>query len=202
MDLPVHAAAGALVGNTILYVVDNKLKRQTLSQKQHIEVSFAFFFWGVLSHLFLDAVPHYDWLFHVKTFSPLPFWWLIPQFLATIPVLIITFYVMRDHWVIAMVSLLGGVYPDIEKLIYLDLHLPQYLILFRNHSCDLSQWTPLELEYKSSLIVFEVGLFFVLLGGLYWVAHCRGQVRYTGITYQTVFQAFARKIRDQELFRL
>ena len=98
MDLPIHVAAGALVGNTILYVVDNKLKRQTLSQKQHIEVGLACFFWGVLSHLFLDAVPHYDWLFYVKTFSPLPFWWLIPQFLATIPVLIITFYVMRDHW--------------------------------------------------------------------------------------------------------
>ena len=193
MDLPIHVAAGALVGNTILYIVDNTFKRQTLSQKQHIEVGLACFFWGILSHLFLDAVPHYDWLFYVKTFSPLPYGWIIPQFLATIPVLIITFYAMRDHWVIAMVSLLGGVYPDIEKLIYLDLHLPQYLVVFRKHSCDLSQWTALELEYKSFLVVFEVGLFFVLLGGLYWVARCRGQARYTGITSQAVFQ---------ELFRL
>jgi nitrogen fixation-related uncharacterized protein len=193
MDLPVHVAAGALVGNTILYIADNKLKRQPLSQKQHIEVCLACFFWGVLSHLFLDAIPHYDWLFYVKIFSPLPFWWLIPQFLTTIPVLMITFYVTRDHWGIALVSVLGGVYPDIEKLMYLDFHLPQYLVVFRKHSCYLSQWTPLELRYKSFLIVFEVGLFFVLLGGLYWAARCRGQTRYTGMSKQLIFQIFTRK---------
>jgi hypothetical protein len=179
MDLPVHAAVGALVGNTILYGVDNIFKRQTLSQKQHIEVGLACFFWGILSHLFLDAVPHYDWLFYVKTFSPLPFWWFIPQFLTTIPVLIITFYVMRDHWMIAMISVVGSVYPDIEKLIYFDLHLPQYLVVFRRHSCYLSQWTLWELEHKNLLITAEVGLVIVSLIGLYWLTRCRRQLRHT-----------------------
>ena len=200
MDLPVHVTAGALVGTTILYIMDNKVRKRPFSQKQYIKVGLACFFWGILTHLFLDAVPHYDWLFYVKTFSPLPCWWLIPQFLTTIPVLIITFYVMRDHWGIAVVSVLGGVYPDIEKLMYLDFHLPRYLTVFRNHSCYLSQWTPLELEYKSFLIVFEVGLFFVLLGGIYWTARCREQRKYAGMRYQSVFQAFVRKMRIGELF--
>jgi hypothetical protein len=122
-------------------------------------------------------MPHYDWLFYVKIFSPLPFWWLLPQILVSFPALLITFYYARDSWIIAVVSVLGGIYPDIEKLAYVDFHLPQYFVLFRNHSCALSQWTPWELEHKTFLIVFEVCLFLVLLVGICWAARCRKQLR-------------------------
>ncbi len=169
MDLPVHIATGALIGNIALYA-DSKFRQQPPSTWHRVELGTACFLLGVLSHLFEDAVPHYDWLFYVRLFHPLPYWWLIPQAIGSLLVLLIVFHVARDHRIITIVAIIGGIYPDLEKLAYLDFHLPQSLVIFRKHSCYLSQWTPWELEHKTFLIVFEVFLLIALLVGNAWVA--------------------------------
>lgn len=174
MDLPVHVATGVFLGNAIFYVDTRFQQQQSPSRRQNVELGIAIFLVGALSHLILDAAPHYDWLFYVKIFSPLPYWWIIPQILATIPVLLITFYVHRDHLMVALVSVMGGVYPDIEKGAYLNFHLPRYLVLFRSHSCSYSPagW---ETKHKFFLIIAEVCLFGFLLAGIYWTARHRNQ---------------------------
>ena len=76
---------------------------------------------------------------------------------------------MRDHPIIALISLLGGIYPDLEKLAYFDFHLPREFVTFRYHSCYLSPWRPWELEHKTFLIVFEVLLLPALLLLTHWI---------------------------------
>ncbi len=167
MDLPIHLATGALVGSAILYV--EHTTPHTQDSAQHwAKVGVACFLLGVLSHLLLDAMPHYDWLFYITIFKPFPFWWHIPQAIGAAPVVLFAWYILRDHPVIAMISLLGGIYPDLEKLAYFDFYLPRELVIFKQHSCYLSQWTPWTLEHKTALIVFEVLLLPTLLMLAYW----------------------------------
>ena len=85
-----------------------------------------------------------------------------PQLLTTVPVLICAFLLMKDYWLIVAIAILGGVYPDIEKLAYLDLHLPKALVLFPWHSCFLSG-RPWEYAHKDFLIVTEICLFVLML---------------------------------------
>lgn len=168
MDLPIHLATGALVGNVILYIEQTALQTQKFSQ-QPIKVGTACFLMGVLSHLFWDAVPHYDWLFYIEIFKPLPFWWHIPQVIVALPVVLFMWYVMRDQPIIAIIAMLGGIFPDLEKLAYFDFHLPREFVIFRYHSCYLSQWRPWEREHKTFLIVFEVLLLPALLLLTSWI---------------------------------
>ena len=71
MDLPIHLATGALVGNAILYAEQTTSHAKDFSQQQ-IKVGTACFLLGVLSHLFWDAVPHYDWLFYITILNHCP----------------------------------------------------------------------------------------------------------------------------------
>jgi len=168
MDLPIHLASGTLIGSVVLYV-EHAAPDKPNSTRQWGKAGAACFLLGVFSHLLLDAMPHYDWLFYITIFKPLPFWWHIPQAIMAMPVILFTWYVLRDHPVIAMISLLGGIYPDLEKLAYFDFHLPRELVIFKQHSCYLSQWTAWEREYKTALIVFEVLLLPALLMSAYWM---------------------------------
>lgn len=189
MDLPIHLATGALVGSTVLYI-EQTMSHNPNSPRQMVKTGVACFLLGVISHLLLDAVPHYDWLFYITIFKPLPFWWLIPQAIAAAPVVVVTWYILRDHRVIAMISLLGGIYPDLEKLAYFDFHLPRELVIFEQHSCYLSQWTPWTLEHKTALIVFEVLLLPMLLMLTYWISVQRNNrvlsTAYCEVTYENI----------------
>ncbi len=171
MDFPVHVLAGSVIGNIILHHA-TKYPSHVMEKHRQIQAGAAGFLWGVLSHLFLDALPHYDWLFKLDIFRPLPFYWMYPQILTTLPVIVITFYLTRDYWQIAGAAMLGGMYPDIEKLLYFDFHLPRSFVLFPWHSCRLSQslW---EDEHKLFLIFFEICLFAVMMTYLFWIARQR-----------------------------
>jgi hypothetical protein len=204
MDIPIHVAAAGFVCNVTLYI-DSKSQKQFQTRRYRMTLGTACFLFSLFSHLLLDIVPHYDFMYEsfifyqffdflklsliVKAFAV-----LLKISILTIPVVILFLYLTKDHLMIALVSIIGGIYPDIEKTAYLVLHIPHDLIIFRNHSCSFSP-TGWESEHKLLLIVIEVCLYVALLIGLYWIAHCRGQVRYTGITYQAVFQAFERKMR-------
>ncbi|GAK55234.1 hypothetical protein U27_02066 [Candidatus Vecturithrix granuli] len=189
MDLPIHLATGALVGSVVLYV-DQTMPHNSNSPRQLVKVGVACFLLGVLSHLLLDAMPHYDWLFYITIFKPLPFWWHIPQVIAAIPVVAFTWYMLHDHSVIAMISLLGGIYPDLEKLAYFDFHLPRELVIFEQHSCYLSQWRSWELAHKTFLIVFETLLLLTLLMLAYWISVQRNKralsTAYFEVTYENI----------------
>jgi hypothetical protein len=67
----------------------------------------------------------------------------------------------------------GGIYPDVEKLLYFDFNLPRQLVIFRQHSCYLTGWRAWELAHKDVLVVFEIVVFLVLLGIIYGLARAR-----------------------------
>ena len=182
MDLPLHVATGAVIGNALLYheVTRGKLD---LTRNHRVKVALAAFLTGVLSHLLWDWMPHYDWLFYVKIFKPLPFHWLIPQMLTTMPVLAGNLYLNRDAWPLASIAMFGSIYPDIEKLLFFDFDLPRRFIIFQQHSCYLTQWRPWELAHKNFLVWFEIVVFFVLIGILCGVARARRKRR----IFQEVF---------------
>lgn len=210
MDIPIHVAATGFVCNVTLYI-DSKIQKQFQTRRYRMMLGTVCFLFSLFFHLLLDAVPHYDFMFEFfifyKFFGFLKLSLIVRAFgvllkfsILTIPVVIMFLYLTKDHLMIALVSIIGGIYPDIEKTAYLVLHIPRYLIIFRNHSCSYSP-TGWESEHKLLLIVIEVCLFVVLLIGLYWIARHRGQVRYTGMSKQVIFQVFARKkMRIGKLF--
>lgn len=170
MDFPVHVAAGALAGNVLLYVHARQAGSSgELTQADTLKLGTAGCLFGVLTHLLLDAMPYYDWLFRVEIFKPLPQWWLFPPILTTLPVIVIVLYLNSDARIVAELSMLGGMYPDIEKLAYFDAGLPRFLVLFPFHSCRLSksEW---EFAHKHELIVMEICLFALIMGMIYWLA--------------------------------
>lgn len=166
MDLPAHVATGALIGNIVWYL-DHRFRTQSPTPHDKVKVGIASFLWSVLSHLFFDAIPHYDWLFKVEWLKPLPYWWMVPQIATTVPILRMIWYCHRDHRLLAVVSVIGGVWPDIEKLLYFDVGLPRALIIFRHHSCNLTPWTPWEMTHKGLLIGVEIGVIAGCLAGMY-----------------------------------
>ena len=172
MDLPVHVAAGAFAGNMLLYV---HAKYRPRLDSETVKLGAAGLLYGVILHLLLDALPYYDWLFRVHIFKPLPYYWMFPQVLTTLPVIALAFQLNRDARDISGLAMLGGMYPDIEKLMYIDWHLPKSLVLFPFHSCRLSgsAW---EFSHKSFLILWEIGIFALIMLGLYWCAGQRMQM--------------------------
>ena len=174
MDLPVHVAAGALAGNVLLYI-HAKFRPRLDWDAEMVKLGAAGLLYGVILHLLLDALPYYDWLFYIHIFKPLPYYWMFPQVLTTLPVLAAIFQLNRDARLVTSLSILGGVYPDIEKLAYIDWHLPKSLVLFPFHSCRLSgsAW---ESSHKSFLILWEIGIFALIMLGLYWCAGQRMQM--------------------------
>jgi hypothetical protein len=172
MDLPLHVATGAVIGNALLYHEAKRLKRR-FTDKEQVRLTLAVFLLSVASHLFWDAMPHYDWLFYVDVFKPLPQYWLIPQVLVTLLVIMLNLRLNRDAWLLTSVAMFGSIYPDVEKLLYFDFHLPRLFVIFRRHSCYLSPWSPWELAHKDFLVVFEIVVFLVFLGIMYGLARAR-----------------------------
>jgi hypothetical protein len=93
---------------------------------------------GMASHLFLDALPHNNWIVHLNWFPGVPFHWLLCEALCALPLMIFGAYVGRDHLVLLGAGVFGAMYPDFEKVAYIDFHIPQALVLFSSHSLKLS----------------------------------------------------------------
>ncbi len=167
MDLPVHIAGGAFAGNMILHC--SRYSGRHLPSDS-FKMGMACFLAGVYSHLLLDALPYYDWIFHIPIFSELPGKWLWRQVAATVPVIIMILVFSRRHWFLSLVSMNGGLYPDLEKLLYFDFHLPKAFVVFPYHSCRLSD-SAWEKAHEFHLIVFEIALFALLMTGIFLTSH-------------------------------
>ncbi|GAK49696.1 hypothetical protein U14_00919 [Candidatus Moduliflexus flocculans] len=181
MDFPVHVAAGALAGSILLYVCakENEVSGElTMTRSETFKLGAAGCFFGVLTHLLLDALPYYDWLFYIAMFKPLPYGWAIPTVFVTVPVIMTIFYLNKDARIVAGLSMFGGMYPDIEKLAYFDANLPRFCVLFPFHSCQLSssRW---ELSHKYELIVMEICLFALMMYAMIWLTIERKHIRHS-----------------------
>ena len=174
MDLPVHIAAGALIGNGMAYIA-TRSPRPAMTRQAWIKTGCAAFLLGVCAHLLLDSLPYFDWLFYIPLFKPLPSWWLYPPILTAIPVVAAALYWMWDVRELAAAAMIGGAYPDIEKLLFFDWGLPASLLLFKNHSRTLSgsAW---ERAHRPLLIVFEIVVFALIMVGMRWINRRRQRI--------------------------
>ena len=108
---------------------------------------------GVISHLLLDLLPHYAWVVHLEWFKPLPFHWLIREGVFGLATAIPAFILSGKSWPYVALGMFGEIYPDVEKILAVDFHVPDRFILFDWHSTYLSNRTGGLPEY--ALIAFE-----------------------------------------------
>lgn len=103
-------------------------------------VRFVFaFFGGGLSHLALDALPHFGFLPHVVVWSFLPHAWIVRPVVGG--VLAVAFVVGKaeKNRVFALVACAGAVYPDIEKIAHLMWG--YRWLLFTSHGTAITTYT-------------------------------------------------------------
>jgi hypothetical protein len=180
MDIPLHLAAAAWTGSVTFYI-EHKVRQRSPGKGWGIGVGVICFGAALSSHLLLDLIPHYDLLFKVFRFSWLPnfleFCWTLCKIgVTTFPVAFLFLSLNRDRWAMVLASIFGGVYPDIEKTLYLHGELPRWLVIAPWHSCAYS---PLGWEYTHKYLVtsFEVSLFALSVGGMYWLSQRRRHLR-------------------------
>ena len=126
---------------------------------------------GAASHLFLDALPHYNWIVYLHWLSGLPYHWLIRDALFGLSVTLPILYWGRDRWQLVCLTLFAAMYPDFEKVAHVDFALPERWVIFREHSLKLStnDWgLP-----HALLIVFELCLIVLMLIAAYSLAKRR-----------------------------
>ncbi|MBD3307839.1 hypothetical protein GF339_15510 [candidate division KSB3 bacterium] len=191
MNVPVHLASGVLIGNVVLYT-QNLSRPQSSRSRNTAKPTLAGFLLGIPLHILLDAFPHYNWLFSVEIFAPLPYYQIFPPLLASLPILLLAYHFAGDARLIMLSAVIGAMYPDVEKLAYLHQHLPRSLVLFRSHSCCHSHWTPWEQEYTAVVVGGEIVLLLLLIAGSSWIARKRGR-------YQQIRQEPALFLSNRDL---
>lgn len=170
MDIPIHLAAAAYAGHW-LYGIYQANPARPASNARLIGCGLGAFGVGVLSHLLLDALPHYTFIYGIVRLSDWPaiirYGWIALKIgLLSLPVLIHLVTCSRRQAAIGLAALCGGLYPDVEKALYLSEILPRWLVGFPWHSCSYSPngW---ETGYKPLFILIETGFYVVLLWGLH-----------------------------------
>ncbi len=189
MDFPVHVAAAACVGQALIYARHRINSKDETTAKQDLMFATACVLAGMATHLILDAVPHYDFLYGVGRFGRyLPY--IVrkalqaPKILIiTLPVFLIFWKYARQHWFILLLALIGGLYPDVEKAAYLHSAYPRALVLFPWHSCSYSPagW---EVEYGHALIAMEMLVYLGLLIAFLWFGLRTQGVHHTPRTFE------------------
>ena len=96
---------------------------------------------GLASHFLLDLLPHYAWVVYLDWFKPLPFHWLMREAAFGLAVAIPAFALAGRSWPYVALGMFGGIYPDIEKVLSVDFHVPDRFIFFDWHSTYLSTRT-------------------------------------------------------------
>lgn len=180
MDFPVHVAAGMCAGQALIYARQAaKVARQQPdmgrqdSQQDGMFLT-ACFLAGVATHLILDAVPHHNFLYGMGAFGlRLPY--AVRKALQTpkillvaLPAFLVAWTYARQHWYVLLISLAGGLFPDIEKAAFMHCAYPRALVLFPWHSCAYSAegW---QVEYRQWLIALEVAVFLGILAASVWL---------------------------------
>lgn len=137
MNTPTHIACGACLAQVVAYATTGK--RDMSARVAAISVTVLLL--GVGSHLLLDLLPHYAWIVYLDWFKPLPYHWLIREAVFGLAVAMPALLMSRKAWSFVFLGMAGGMYPDVEKVLAVDLHLPRQLILFDWHTTYLSSRT-------------------------------------------------------------
>ena len=137
MNTPTHIVSGACVALAIAH--GNLMRPGTLARAA--AMAMACFVAGVATHLLLDLLPHYAWVVYLDWFKPLPYHWLIREAAFGIAVAFPAFIWAGKAWPFVALGMVGGMYPDLEKVLALDFRLPAQLVLFDWHSTYLSSRT-------------------------------------------------------------
>jgi hypothetical protein len=137
MNTPTHIACGACLALAVAYATTGK--RDTAVRCAAIAA--AVLLLGVVSHLLLDLLPHYAWIAYLDWFKPLPHHWLIREAVFGLAVAAPALLMARKVWPFVVLGMAGGLYPDVEKVLAVDFHLPGQFILFDWHSTYLSNRT-------------------------------------------------------------
>ncbi len=75
-------------------------------------------------HIFIDSLPHIDFLYQIKiTF--LNKWWLKQGVFALAYLAILAFSQSKRFILVKLSAILGGIYPAMEKLLYFENILPE-----------------------------------------------------------------------------
>ncbi len=176
MDFPVHVAAAVCAGQALIYANSRINPQDRLNAGQNLMLATACVVAGAATHLFMDAVPHYDFLYGAGHFWKHVLPYVVrkglqaPKILIiTLPVFLILWKYARQHWMLTLLALGGGLYPDVEKAAYLHAAYPRALVLFPWHSCAYSSagW---EVDYRYILIGMEIVVYAALLAGLLWLS--------------------------------
>jgi hypothetical protein len=157
MNTPTHLACGACLA----YALACTASKSPQTPGRIGLVAFGVVSVGVVSHLLLDLLPHYAWVVYLGWFKPLPFHWLIREGVFGLAVVITALILSGKSWPYVALGMFGGIYPDVEKVLAVDFHMPERFILFDWHSTYLSNRTggfP-----KGALIGFECLLIAVFL---------------------------------------
>lgn len=126
---------------------------------------------GLLSHFVLDLTPHYAWIANIEWFPPFPYRWLVNEAIlgavVAIPALLLA---SGARWPVA-IGMLGGLYPDWEKVLSLDFHIPDRYVLFAWHSSHLSHRTgglpkPVLVEFECALVLACLAVMWAIRKGL------------------------------------
>jgi hypothetical protein len=192
MDFPVHVAVAACVGQALIYARHRISSENDIDTGQDLMFATACVLAGMASHLILDAIPHANFLYGVGRFGRhLPYVvgkaLQAPKIvLITLPVFLISWKYARQYWMLMLLALGGGVYPDMEKAAYLHSPYPRALVLFPWHSCSYSPvgW---EVEYRHFLIAMEMLVYSGLLIAFYWLCRQTQDVRHVPGSFEEWF---------------
>ena len=169
VNTPTHVAAGIWVAQMAMH------RWSVTSVRQWITAGVLCFAGGLISHLALDALPHFAWVVYLPGLESLPFHWLIQEGTLALVVAIPCLYFARTIWPCSVCAILGALYPDAEKVASVDFHVPPNWIIFKQHSMQLSSndgGLP-----HAVLIAAEIALIAVFMIATMLLARKRGGAR-------------------------
>ena len=137
MNTPTHIICGACLAQAIALA----FAKARHSKVRILAVATGALCAGILSHLLVDLLPHYNWIVYLNVATALPFHWLIREAVFALAVAIPAFILAGRSWPYVAVGMLGGIYPDVEKVLSFDFHVPDRFILFDWHSTRFSSRT-------------------------------------------------------------
>ena len=137
MNAPTHIAFAACVAHVVTRATSGK--RETRARLGLVAVGVVAL--GIISHLLLDLLPHYAWIVYLDWFKPLPYHWLIREASFGLAVAVPALLWTGEAWPFVALGMVGGMYPDVEKVLAVDFVLPEQFVLFDWHSTYLSNRT-------------------------------------------------------------
>ncbi len=108
MDLFTHVLAAGLIAELITRAPGSARRHRALV----VPVAF---FAGGLSHLALDAVPHFGFVPHLLVWGSVPHAWLIRPVLAGLLAMVFVVVHAEGNRSVAASAAVGAIYPDVEK---------------------------------------------------------------------------------------